>query len=401
MLALAAILVLSQATPDASTPAAAPKPAAAPAPTPTASSATVDFTAEAKLLFKIVACAGDAAVPPEFDARVLAHHCAELKKRTDKYQATWIAEAKPFIQKLKPAGLPTTVVYPFGGGDLISALTTYPEATEITTMSLEHAGDPRRIHRINSRQLAVSLDLIRKISAGLLTANDSKTENLMKGQRGELPGQLSFFLIALAVHGFEPVSLRYVNVAEDGSLKGVTEQDIAAHEKDNARLLRSGWTSPDFSPVFSNAELTFVRKGGDPKTEARVHRHFAENLDDAHFGKDALKKHLESKGRIVAMTKAASYLLWRDNFSAIRNYLLDHMEFMMSDSTGIPPSYVAEKGFEQQAFGKFSESFLGASPKYNAEFKKLWTGAPPLTFRYGYLDKSLSKHMLVTKKKQP
>ena len=43
------------------------------------------------------------------------------------------------IQALKPAGLPKTVVYPFGGGDLISALTTYPEANDYTTLSLEHA----------------------------------------------------------------------------------------------------------------------------------------------------------------------------------------------------------------------------------------------------------------------
>ena len=60
------------------------------------------------------------------------------------------------------------MVYPFGGGDLISALTTYPEATEITTMSLEHAGDPRRIKGITTEQLKASLQLIRSTSSGLL-----------------------------------------------------------------------------------------------------------------------------------------------------------------------------------------------------------------------------------------
>ena len=393
MLAFALVLVLSAAgaTP---TPAAAPPPAAAPAAAP---DATLDFTAEARLLFRVVACEGDAPLPKNIDEKVIAEHCKELHKRTEKYKETWINVAEPFLQKLKSPGLPTTVVYPFGGGDLISALTTWPEAKEITTMSLEHAGDPRRINQIDSKQLKTSLELIRKTSAGLLTANDSKTENLMKGQRGELPGQLSFFLIALAVHGYEPVALRYVRVEPDGSLHGITQKDVDELAKKDAQLLKSGWTSPDFSEAFSNLELKFQKKG-DPK-EAKVHRHFAQNLDDDHFGGvPGMKQHLEQKGQIVAMTKAASYLLWRPNFSAIRDYLLNHMEFMFSDSTGVPPSFATAKGFTQTAFGRFDESFLVGNATHNADFKKLWEKAEPLPFRYGYLDKKLQKHMLVTQK---
>ncbi|MBX7115498.1 MAG: hypothetical protein K1X64_14305 [Myxococcaceae bacterium] len=406
MLALFAALTFS-AAPAQSAPAAKPEAAVQMPPPQTLPPATgvspgPDFTAEAKLLFRVVACAGNAPLPAHIDAKVVEEHCRELNAKIEKYRKTWVGVAKPFLQGLKPPGLPTTVVYPFGGGDLISALTTYPEAKEITTLSLEHAGDPRRIHSVNAKQLKASLELIRKTSNGLLTANDSKTENLMKGQRGELPGQLSFFLIALAVHGYEPVSLRYVKVNDDGSLRSVMPDDIATLEKKNAQLLHAGWTSPDFSEAFSNAEITFVRAGGNPATEAKVHRHFAENLDDTHFGKDEpLKKHLEAKGNIVAMTKAASYLLWRDNFSVIRNYLLNHMQFMVSDSTGVPPRFATEAGFEQQAYGKFSESFLGAPKEHNDAFRKLWANAPPLEFRYGYLDKSLSKHMLVTKKAAP
>lgn len=398
MLALALTALLAQA------PAAAPT--AAPAAPAAASPAAVehpnggqDFTAEAKLLYRVVACQGDAPLPPHIDAKVVAQHCTELQKRIDKYRKTWVDVAEPFLQTLKPTGLPTTVVYPFGGGDLISALTTYPEATDITTMSLEHAGDPRRIHKVTSAQLAASLDLIRKTSAGLLTANDSKTENLMKGQRGELPGQLSFFLIALAVHGYEPVSLRYIKLADDGAVKGITADDIAALEPKSAKLLNSKWVSPDFSEAFSRLELKFVKKGADPKANVRTHRHFAENLDDDHFGKDLpLQKYLEAKGRVVAMTKAASYLLWRDQFSTIRNFLLKHMELMISDSTGIPPKFATAAGFEQKAFGRFDESFLGANAEYNRDFRKLWEKAEPLSFRYGYLDKNLHMHMLLTKK---
>lgn len=379
MLSLVALALLSQA------------PAAA------AADAPLDFTAEAKLLFRVVACAGDAALPEHLDAKVVEAHCKELNRRADKYKDTWVKEAMPFIQNLEPAGLPTTLVYPFGGGDLISALTTWPDATEITTLSLEHAGDPRRIHKLTREQLTTSLAMIRSATSGLLVANDSKTENLMKVQRGELPGQLSFFLIGLMVHGFEPVRLRYVKLNPDGTTHYLTQKELDAEEDKQARLLHKDWVSPDFSEAFDNLELVFVKKGEDPKTHARVHRHFAANLDDDHFGKDeAMKKHLEAKGRIVAMTKAASYLLWRDNFASLRNFLLSHMEFMVSDSTGIPPKFATAAGFTQQAFGRFDESFLGANARYNEDFRALWKTAKKLPFRYGYLDKKLQAHMLIT-----
>ena len=50
----------------------------------------------------------------------------------------------------------------------------------------------------------------------------------------------------------------------------------------------------------------------------------SEVLEDG--GEPALQKYLEARGRICAMTKAASYLLWRDNFSRIRNFLLEHCD---------------------------------------------------------------------------
>lgn len=364
-----------------------------------AAEAPLDFTEEAKVLYRVVACGNDAALPEGMDAKIVEEHCKELHRRADKYKETWIKEASPFIQGLKPGGLPTTVVYPFGGGDLISALTTYPEAKEVTTMSLEHAGDPRRIKGITAKQLKASLALIRSTSSGLLTANDSKTENLMKGQRGEIPGQLSFFLIALAVHGYEPVSLKYVKTNPDGSIRYLTQAELTALEKQEAKLLNKVWVAPDFSEAFDNLELVAVKKGGDPQKDRIVHRHFAQNLDDDHFGKDeGMKNYLKGRSPIVAMTKAASYLLWRDQFSTIRTYLLEHMQFMVSDSTGIPPKFATKAGFAQETYGKFSESFLGANADYNADFVKLWKDAKPLGFRYGYLDKQLSKHMLITKK---
>jgi hypothetical protein len=402
--ALAAAVALHASPVRADEPCAPVKPCDVPADAgaPADASAPADFSAEVKALYAVVSCSG-APLPPGVDAKAVAAFCKQQGPAIAAYRDGYLPKASAFLAKVRPAsGLPTTVVYPFGGGDLLSALTTYPDARNVTTLSLERAGDPRRLATLKTgAQLAKSLEVIRATSRGLLTANDSKTENLQKGQRGEIPGQLAFFLTALAIHGYEPVSLRYFRIQDDGSLHYLTLEEIAAAEKEVARTLRGSWEAPDFSPAFSNSELVFVKKGGDPKKDARVHRHIGADLSDGAMAKSpGILKHLESKGQFVAMTKAASYLLWRSDFSKVRGVLLSKMTFMISDSTGIPPELAKKAGFVQETYGSFEASYLDASPEVNAEFVKLWQSQPrrPLPIRYGYLDKKNQFHLLVTKK---
>ncbi|HEY3452525.1 MAG TPA: hypothetical protein VGK67_39640 [Myxococcales bacterium] len=392
---LAAVFLSPFAAPAAEEPAAsnaaapASASASASASPPAPSVAGKDFIAEAKLLYRAVACEGSEALPAHLDAKVVAEHCKAMAPKKKKYKEQWIGQARDFIAKLRPAGLPTTVVYPFGGGDLISALTTYPDATDITTLSLEYAGDPTRLDDIKPARLKESLGLFDKTIWGLLMADNSTTENLQKGQGSDIPGEIGFFLVALAEHGFEPVSLRFFTLEKDGSLHYLTGEEIAALEKTKAKTLRGKWESPDLSVAFSNSEIVFKAAGAGPAAPVRVHRHLAANLHNEGFAKSPeLLEYLKKKGRVVAMTKAASYLLWRDDFSTIRDYLLEHMELMISDSTGIPPTFLKKAGFELETYGNFGESFLPANKELNKAFRAEWKSQPKrkLPFRYGYID---------------
>src|SRR3954471_10461002 len=98
----------------------------------------VDFIKDAKLFYRVVACGGSDPLPATVDAATVDKHCAEMAKRYKDYNEKYAQVAETFFSGVRPANLPATVVYPFGGGDLGSALITYPQATEITTISLEH-----------------------------------------------------------------------------------------------------------------------------------------------------------------------------------------------------------------------------------------------------------------------
>ena len=73
---------------------------------------------------------------------------------------------------------------------------------------------------------------------------------------------------------------------------------------------------------------------------------------------------------------------------------------MISDSTGIPPSYAEKAGFTQETYGSFKSSALQGTPEGNHAFKQLWQSQPrrALPFRFGYLDSGRSFHLLTTRR---
>jgi hypothetical protein len=358
-----------------------------------------DFIADAKLFYRVVACGSDDPLPAGFDPKVVDAHCKEMLQREQAFRDKYTTPAGAFFATVRPADLPTTVVYPFGGGDLVGALVVYPDAREITTLSLEHPGDPTRLASLDKRRLRSSLSLFRDVVKGLLVNNDSATENMLKLEKGPIPGQLGFFITGLAVMGYEPVSLKYFKLDDQGGIVYMTDADIAALAKTKAKKIKGKWVDTDYSKAFDDMELSF-RKKGDPSAPVIVHRHIAANLADAALKDSPLAKHLEAKGKIVAITKAASYLLWFDGFSTMRNYLLDHMAWMVSDSTGIPPRYAKKKGFTQTTYGRFEGAYLEDAQGDSAEqaMIDLWKSEKhrKLPFRFGYPDSAGNVHMMIT-----
>jgi len=97
----------------------------------------VTYADEIRTLYRIAACGGDDAIADKYSTRTVVAHCKEMDAVYKSYKKEWSDQAEAFIGDLRPRDIPKTVVYPFGGGDLTSALTVFPDASEITTISLE------------------------------------------------------------------------------------------------------------------------------------------------------------------------------------------------------------------------------------------------------------------------
>jgi hypothetical protein len=323
------------------------------------------------------------------------------------YQKAWADPAQAFIAQLRPKDLPRAVVYPFGGGDLSSALAVFPDATELTTISLEAAGDVRVIDTIKSARLGDEVDSIGNEIHRLYRAAHSTTKSLQAASHSELPGTIMFALAGLAVHGMEPVALRYFDIEPDGSLSylsGAQLEDRAAEfvakklGQAPPRKITHYWYEQ--VSAFANVEIQF-RPRGDASAPLRTYRHIVANLDDSHMAADdRVLRHLRGKGKVSVVTKAASFLLWYDDFTKIRDYLLHNLAWMISDASGIPPSYAEPAGFEQVTYGEFEGPYFVIDDKNTrAEFVKLWKAQPhrDLPFRFGYPDSAKHNHLMITR----
>jgi hypothetical protein len=420
-ISVAALLFAAACSNAAADPAAVPPaPAAAPVKQPAAqvsaqpvpqSSEGADFIGDAKLLYRIAACAdgplpdlahGDDKATAKLQ-KIVDQHCKAVLERIAKFRTTYFDKGRAWFDRVVPKDIPTTVVYPFGGGDLISALVAFPDATEVTTISLELAGDPRRLATLPPSKIEQSLAGLRLEIGGLISVGSNTSENLSNGQRNDLPTQVSSFLLGLVAGGYEPVSMRYFTLQDDGDVHYLDQSEIDAIDKEAAahrpKSLKKDWQSPNFSHAFANVEIQY-RKTGD--TQVRVHRHIGWNLGDKYLAENPqILRHLEQKGSVTMLTKGASYLLWRGDFSAIRTYMLEHLAWMLSDSTGIPPRLAKKANVVQTTYGNYTGAFLeGAQDNKNDDsFIELWATQKHrrLDFRFGYVDKDKQAHLVVTK----
>jgi hypothetical protein len=349
-----------------------------------------ELIADAKELLVVGACAEG--TPTKVKVEIVAAHCKTVRAAQAEYKKTWLAVAGEFFRANVPAGLPTTVVYPFSGGDLASALTVFPDADEITTLSLEPAGDARALDKLTEAQVKQALHMVSKELTALYEQSFSKTMSMIESMRdGQLPTQLIFSLSALQLHGYEPVSLRYFRLDGQGNIVYLTAADIARLDQiKNVNVRNVG---------FGNVELKF-RKVGTKREQ--VYRHIAANLDNAHLQAwRAPLAHLAQKGHVAAMTKAASYLLSYGDFSMIRGYLIDHADWMVSDTTGVPPSYGVPAGFMYETWGDWQSANMAAgNGAVRATWKALYAAAPKrkLEFRFGYPNGAGDGHLVVMKR---
>ncbi|MBA2541318.1 MAG: hypothetical protein H0V17_16880, partial [Deltaproteobacteria bacterium] len=190
---------------------------------------------------------------------------------------------------------------------------------------------------------------------------------------------------------------RYFTLDDSGNVKYLTDEEVAG-SPDPLSGVGDGRVTEKRNRIFSNSEIRFRKPGG----KIQIHRQIRQDLSDKELAKDPrVIKHLEAKGGIVSMTKAASYLLSWDSFSTMRNYLIKNTTWMASDATGVAPKWGSAAGFEYETYGGFTAAHLDSGNGVSSNWRELFSSQPKrkLAFRFGYYDKNTVDHLVIMKKK--
>jgi hypothetical protein len=285
-----------------------------------------DLSSEARSLYDLLACQGK--VPPGLDASAVKAFCARLGPAMARHDERVRRPLEALLAPLRPARVPSAVVYPLAGADLLGALETFPEARNITTVSSEPAGDPRVLLGLHQpARLRAALDAL-----------FADAERLLRGEpgvRAQGPqGILPLLILALAADGDEPVGLRYFRVEPAGTLRYLSKGELAA--------------KAPLDP-FASCEVSFLRRGVAQGGAPRVVRHLAADLSDRAVAADPGPiAHLASKGDVGVVLRGADALAG-DDHARLRGLLMKRGAFLVSDGTGPSAEQFRQAGLQQQS----------------------------------------------------
>jgi hypothetical protein len=162
---------------------------------------------------------------------------------------------------------------------------------------------------------------------------------------------------------------------------GKTIHDVSLiHLDEQGELLPDEATSQ--SAPARGVKIVFSDKGGRQKTLY----YFTTDLSDQRNRNIAVLQFCKTFGQGDSFIKSASYLLHEDNFSQVRNFLLENSSLILQDDTGIPVSYFDAEKWLLRPFGRYTSPIPIFSGMYQTKLNELFQKfrPSPIDFGVGY-----------------
>ena len=274
-------------------------------------------------------------------------------------QNAWQAS---FIAPL--TGSPSTVVYPFGGPDLLYATALFPNASRYILLGLEPTGnlpdleasDPSAVIQSLSRH-AKSIET--QLLHGYFITKDMKTDL----SNGPLQGVTPVLLTALGLMNAEINSVQSINaggnpaVEIDFTLPGWGRKSVVYVSGD---LSNSGFRGGYQSWLTSNASGS------------------------------------------VAYFKAASYLMQDGSFSSAKNWVLSNCRAVVQDDSGIPYAAYDKQKWDIHLYGTYNGPIEFFAKHSQPDLRAAYEAGgpfPDLTFGSGYQMKAGDANLMIAVRK--
>jgi hypothetical protein len=154
------------------------------------------------------------------------------------------------------------------------------------------------------------------------------------------------------------------------------DQDGTAQVDDGAVGVGADAKSP------RGVKVEFVGENGQRQTLY----YFSANVDNDGFKPSGFMRFCERLGSGDAFVKSASYLMHRDHFSDVRDFLLEHSRLLLQDDSGIPATRFDQARWQLRLFGHYSGPISLFANRYQSKLAQLFDRgrAEPVEFGVGY-----------------
>jgi hypothetical protein len=274
-----------------------------------------------------------------------------------------------------------TVFYPFSGPDFVNVFTLFPHAKTYLLIALEPVGEMPDFAARNEQNFFPSLQR----SLYDLLHLDFFITKKMKSEIGksELKGTLPVLMFFLAREQARVLDVQYWVMKPDGT------------------IIESPALGPGDRPSgIPGVRIVFTSPGA---TENQTLYYFQFNLGNDSFGRNEhFVSFLKSFGPMTSFTKAASYLMFKPHFSAIRQFILDQSLYVLQGDSGIPLRYFDPEGWDLRFYGTYSCPIALFSNCHQVDMANRYRRGQdiqPLPFGIGYRHRARTSNLMFASKK--
>ena len=271
------------------------------------------------------------------------------------------------INYLPDATQPLPVVfYMFSGPDFLYAHQFFPNASTYILAGTEPIGPLPDVLRFGGPALTPVLQNLQRSLNSVLSFSFFITKDMKSDlQNEQLKGTLPIFYVFLARAGKTITDISFMTLDKNG-------QPQAASPNDKSKGVTPG------------VKITFVSgTGGAPQTLY----YFTTDLSNEGIrSQPGFLKFCEAYGTGGSLLKSASYLMFENGFTRVRDFLLNHSKVIVQDDSGIPIGVFDTGRWLLRYFGSYAGPIELFKQYYQPQLYGLYqqSNPAPLSFGIGY-----------------
>jgi hypothetical protein len=280
------------------------------------------------------------------------------------------------------------LLYFFSGPDFLYANAFFADAPTYVLSGLEPAGEIPKIEELNPRALQSTLRNTEGSLSSILSLSFFQTNDMRRQlSTGPVFGTLPILYVFLARSGKTISEAETIVLDQEGNVRQADAErksgEIGEASQDGARGLRI---------VFSDAN--------HPR---QTLYYFSGDVSNEGLRKSGLLKFCGKLGQTNAFIKSASYLLHRDRYADLREFILKQSALVLQDDSGIPISYLDPSKWELRPFGNYVGPISLFRNRYQASLARLFRARDrkEIDFGVGYQWRRNTSNLLLAIKKVP